>query len=60
MKLLPFLCRQHIDFMFKNHWRIQGKRRIEETVTPANLFSFGKEPKDAKSYVDQFKQIDNS
>ncbi|CAG9565470.1 unnamed protein product [Danaus chrysippus] len=26
MKLTKVLCRQHIDFMFKRHWIIQGKR----------------------------------
>lgn len=26
MKLTRILCRQHIDRMFKAHWRVQGKR----------------------------------
>lgn len=41
MRVSQALCRQHLDFMFKKHWRIQGKRNIRETGAEAILKSRG-------------------
>lgn len=30
MRLTPFLRKQHLDRMFKKHWKIQSKRKIED------------------------------
>ena len=51
MRLTNVLCRQHIGFMFKKHWRIQGKRTPMETVAKSELLAKNIIVKDPKIYV---------
>lgn len=57
MRLTNVLCRQHIGFMFKKHWRIQGKRTPMETVAKAELLAKNIIVKDPKSYVENQNKI---
>lgn len=51
MRITSALRRQHIDFMFKNHWRVQGKRKILETNAAANLLARQIDVSDPKEYL---------
>lgn len=57
MRLTNVLCRQHIGFMFKKHWRIQGKRTPMETVAKAELLAKNIIVKDPKSYVENQNKV---
>lgn len=37
MRLTRILCKQHIDRMFKKHWRIQGRKVPIQTGAEAEL-----------------------
>lgn len=51
MRLSQVLCRQHLDFMFKKHWRIQGKRNPRDTGAEAILKSRGIQITDATNLL---------
>lgn len=48
MRITSTLCRQHIGFMFKKHWQVQGKRRVLETNAAKDLEQLGKVITDPK------------
>jgi hypothetical protein len=53
MRITATLNRQHIGFMFKQHWKVQGKRKIQET----NATSFlpkGIKVADPNEYLEKF------
>ena len=56
MRITQTLCRQHIGFMFKQHWKLQGKRRIQETGAASALISKGIEIKDPNEYLQKFNK----
>lgn len=56
MRITTVLCRQHIGNMFKRHWRIQGKRKVEETPALASLLANGISPKDPIKYFDEMNK----
>jgi hypothetical protein len=56
MRITAKLCRQHIGFMFKQHWKVQGKRRILDTNAAAPLLEKGIEVKDPKEYLEKFNK----
>lgn len=51
MKLTQVLNRQHIGFMFKKHWLIQGKRVPIDTKVEEYLKSKGIPVEDALEFV---------
>lgn len=51
MRLSQVLNRQHIDFMFKKHWLIQGKRVPIDTGIEEQLKSKGIKVEDALEFV---------
>ncbi|CAO1438750.1 unnamed protein product [Diamesa hyperborea] len=57
MRLTNVLFRQHIGFMFKKHWRIQGKRTPLETVSKSELLAKNIIVKDPKSYVENQNKV---
>lgn len=57
MRLTNVLCRQHIGFMFKKHWRIQGKRTPLETVAKSELLAKNIIVKDPKTYVENQNKV---
>lgn len=56
MRLTAALRRQHIDFMFKKHWKVQGNRRVEETNVIASLAARGIKVTDPKEYLKKVPQ----
>jgi large subunit ribosomal protein L37 len=57
MKFSNVLFRQHIGFMFKKHWRVQGQRTPLETSARLNLEANGYKVVDAKEYFFQKPKI---
>lgn len=55
MRITSSLLRQHIDFMFKKHWRIQGKRIPYETGAAAELKAKGLTINDPNEYLKEMK-----
>lgn len=51
MRITSTLYRQHIGFMFKRHWQVQGKRRVQETNTARDLEQLGKIVTDPKDFL---------
>lgn len=51
MKLSQVLLRQHIDFMFKRHWLVQGKRVPVNTGIEEYLKEKGIPVEDALEFV---------
>lgn len=51
MRITTALYRQHIGFMFKKHWHIQGQRKVQETNAAAILSANGLIPKDPNDYL---------
>lgn len=51
MRLTPVLSRQHIGFMFKKHWAVQGKRVPMDTKIEDYLKSKGIKVEDAIEFV---------
>ena len=51
MRITTVLKRQHIGFMFKKHWRVQGSRTPNETGAEQILLSKGFAPVDANDWV---------
>ncbi|KAG6449976.1 39S ribosomal protein L37, mitochondrial [Manduca sexta] len=51
MRLSPVLRRQHIDFMFKKHWLVQGKRIPIETGAEEKLKKKGIKVEDALEFI---------
>lgn len=51
MRLSQVLSRQHIDFMFKKHWLIQGKRVPIDTGIEEQLKAKGIKVEDALEFV---------
>ncbi|XP_028026523.1 39S ribosomal protein L37, mitochondrial [Bombyx mandarina] len=51
MRLTQALKRQHIDFMFKKHWLVQGKRIPIDTGVEKKLKDMGIEVQDALEFV---------
>jgi large subunit ribosomal protein L37 len=51
MRLTPTLCRQHIGFMFKKHWLVQGKRVPTETGAQQILQAKGINVVDVQEYL---------
>lgn len=51
MRLSQVLNRQHIDFMFKKHWRVQGKRVPIDTGLEEQLRAKGIPVEDALEFV---------
>lgn len=51
MRLTQILNRQHIDFMFKRHWLVQGKRVPGNTFVEEYLAKKGVKIEDALEYI---------
>ena len=51
MRITTALNRQHIGFMFKKHWRVQGSRTPNETGAEQILLSKGITPIDANEWL---------
>lgn len=62
MRLSQVLNRQHIDFMFKKHWRVQGKRVPIDTGLEEQLRAKGIPVEDALEFVkekpEEHKRLD--
>lgn len=56
MRLSPVLNRQHIGFMFKNHWLVQGKRVPIDFHIEDYLKSKGIKVEDAVEFVNKKPQ----
>lgn len=56
MRITSALRRQHIDFMFKNHWRVQGQRKVLETNASASLLARQIDVSDPKDYFDKINK----
>jgi hypothetical protein len=54
MRITATVYRQHIGFMFKQHWKLQGKRRIIDTKADASLIAKGIAVKDPTEYLEKF------
>lgn len=57
MRLSQVLNRQHIDFMFKQHWLVQGKRVPIDTGLEQQLKAKGIKVEDALEFVKEDPQI---
>lgn len=55
MRITSVLRAQHNGFMFKKHWHIQGKRRVQETSAAASLLAHGVNISDPKEYLENWK-----
>jgi hypothetical protein len=53
MRITATLNRQHIGFMFKQHWKIQGKRKVQET-NAASLLPKGIKINDPNEFLGKF------
>lgn len=51
MKLSNVLYRQHVGFMFKKHWLVQGKRVPIDTGIEESLKAKGIPVEDAQEFV---------
>lgn len=51
MRITQVLRAQHLGFMFKKHWLVQGKRVPRDTGAKAVLESRGKRVVDAVEYA---------
>lgn len=51
MRITTVFNRQHIGFMFKKHWRVQGSRTPSETNAEQILLSKGISAVDVKDWV---------
>lgn len=51
MRLTPVLNRQHIGFMFKKHWVVQGRRVPIDTHIEEYIKAKGIKVEDALEYV---------
>ncbi|XP_055371253.1 39S ribosomal protein L37, mitochondrial [Condylostylus longicornis] len=51
MRLTSKLCAQHIGFMFKKHWHVQGKRVARSTGAIEELKAHGIEVKDPEEVI---------
>lgn len=51
MRLTQVLNRQHIDFMFKKHWLVQGKRVPIDSGVEKHLKAKGITVEDALEFV---------
>lgn len=58
MRITTCLLRQHIGFMFKRHWQIQGKQRIYPTPAEAVLTARGIKVTDVKEYLENWRTKD--
>lgn len=56
MRLSPVLNRQHIGFMFKKHWVVQGKRLPIDLHIEDYLTAKGIKVEDALEYVNRKPQ----
>lgn len=56
MRITQVLCRQHIGFMFKRHWEVQGKRRVQETGAAKDLLAMGQKISDSKEFLVKSKK----
>lgn len=54
MRITATLNRQHIGFMFKQHWKIQGKRKIQDTNVVASFLPKGIKVNDPNEYLEKF------
>ncbi|KAJ0173629.1 hypothetical protein K1T71_010778 [Dendrolimus kikuchii] len=57
MKLTKVLNRQHIDFMFKRHWLIQGKRVPIDTGVEEKLKAKGIRVEDAVEFIKEKPEV---
>lgn len=57
MKLSQVLFRQHIDFMFKRHWLVQGKRVPIDTGIEEYLKEKGIPVEDALEFVKEKPEV---
>lgn len=51
MRFTNKLCAQHLGWMFKKHWQVQGKRVARDTGAAAELAKFGIEVQDPKQVL---------
>lgn len=56
MRVISVLYRQHIDRMFKKHWRIQGNRIPRDTGAETHLKSLGIPVFDAQDIIKETKK----
>lgn len=56
MRITQVLCRQHIGRMFKRHWEVQGKRRVQETGVAKELLAMGRKVTDSKEFFVNLKK----
>lgn len=57
MKFTAALKRQHIDFMFKKHWKVQGKRVPLNTGVEDHLKAKGIPVVDAIEFVKEKPEV---
>lgn len=58
MRITTCLLRQHIGFMIKRHWQIQGKQRVHPTPAATVLAARGIKVTDAKEYLENQRTKD--
>lgn len=51
MRITNALWKQHLDFMFKQHWRVQGKRVPIDTGTEAHMQALNIPVVDALEFI---------
>lgn len=51
MRFTPRLYAQHLDWMFKKHWQIQGKRIPNDTGARSELEKLGIQVKEAEDVI---------
>ena len=56
MRITSVLQRQHIGFLLKKHWRLQGQRKVQETNAAASLLAHGLNISDPNEYLEQFNK----
>lgn len=57
MRLTQILNRQHVGFMFKKHWLVQGKRVPINTKVEEYLKSKGIPVEDALEFVKENREL---
>lgn len=57
MRITQALRAQHLGFMFKKHWLVQGKRVPRDTGAKAVLEARGKEVLDAVQYTNPIVKL---
>lgn len=60
MRITQVLCRQHIGRMFKRHWEVQGKRRVQETGVAKDLLAMGRQVTDSKEFFVNLKKQEHA